>query len=137
MLDNLSFSTVLKEIKRYFVFITGGAISTLISIAITFILTEAFKLWHMIGVSLALFAEIIFQFIYHSRVTFKSKGRFKVFAVLLILLSGLYWLLVYLLSVRLEIHYIPSIILASFAVSILNYTLNKQLVFNPKKKNMH
>lgn len=124
-------SQLKKDLYRYFKFIFGGGLSLLLNLAITYIFTEYLQLWHMLSYAIALSIEIFFLFTYHSLVTFKKKGRFWLFVIVILFISGLNWSAVYLLSVILKMPYLIAIVIAALTISIINYLLNKKLVFKP------
>lgn len=120
------------DLYRYFKFIFGGGLSLILNLMVTYFLTEILLFWHMFSFAIALGLEIIFLFLYHSVFTFKKRGHFGRFVIIVLFISGLNWLAVYLLSVILGIHYIPSIVISALIISILNYFLNKKIVFCSK-----
>ncbi|HLC51656.1 MAG TPA: GtrA family protein [Candidatus Nanoarchaeia archaeon] len=117
------------EFYRYFKFIVGGGISLLIALGITYALTEIIGLWHMLSFGIALLIEIIFLFFYHSVVTFKKRGKFWLFMSVILFISNLNWILVYITTVFWQWNYLASIVLVALMVSVLNYLINKTLVF--------
>ncbi len=124
------FKSMIKENwYRYFKFLCGGGLSLLLNLAVTYLLTEFFQLWHMLSFALALGLEILFWFGYHSMITFRKKGHLLKFVIVILFISALNWVGVYLLSVTLEIQYLISIIIAALLISVLNYFLNKRMVF--------
>ena len=126
-----TFASLIKENwYRYFKFLFGGGLSLILNLAVTYLLTEFFQLWHMLSFALALCLEILFLFGYHSMITFRKKGHFLKFVIVILFISALNWVGVYLLSVILRVYYLLSIILVALIISILNYFLNKRLVFN-------
>ncbi len=128
-----AFITLTKVIKenwyRYFKFLCGGGLSLLLNLTVTYLLTEVFHLWHMLSFAIALCLEILFLFGYHSMVTFRTKGKFWVFVIVILFISALNWVGVYLASVVLGIHYLASIVIVALIISVLNYFLNKKIVF--------
>ncbi len=122
----------LLELRMYLKFIVGGSLSTLLNLAITYLLTEVGHVWHMLAFAIALGIEIIFQFLYHSVITFKKKGKATLFLLVILLISDLNWILVYIISVKWRWHYLTSIILAALIISIINFYLNRYLVFRSK-----
>ena len=121
-----------REFKRYLTFIVGGGFSLLLNLGITYAFTEYAGLWHMLSYSFALMAEIIFLFVFHSYITFKAKGHFLKFALIILFISALNWLLVYLFSVIIGVYYLVAIVVVALVVSVLNYLLNREWVFNRK-----
>ena len=118
-----------KDLYRYVKFLFGGSLSLILNLLITYLLTEFFFLWFMLSFAIALGVEIIFLFTYHSIFTFHKRGKFLLFVVVILLISGLNWIFVYIFSVLLGVPYIIAIILVAGVISIFNYFLNKKIVF--------
>ena len=118
-----------KDIYRYLKFVFGGGFSLILNLLITYVLTEYLQLWHMLSFSIALGIEILFLFVYHSLITFKKKGKLLLFIFVILTISLMNWLAVYLLSVIIGIQYLIAITLSAGAISIINYLLNRNLVF--------
>ena len=118
-----------KDIYRYLKFIFGGGLSLIINLIITYFLTEYIYLWHMLSFSIALGIEIVFLFIYHTFITFKKEAKLLLFITIILIISGMNWIAVYLLTTIIGIHYIIAIIFSAGMISIINYLLNRNLVF--------
>ena len=118
-----------KDLFRYVKFLFGGGLSLVLNLVITYILTELFYLWHMLSFGIALGCEILFLFGYHSFITFRKNGRFWVFVGVILFISLLNWLFVYFLTEMVNLPYLIAIILSAGVISVLNYALNKKLVF--------
>src|SRR3989338_5977530 len=118
-----------QDLYKYVKFLFGGGLSLLLNLGITYVLTEVFQLWHMLSFAIALGCEIFFLFAYHSYVTFRKNGKFWLFAAVILCISALNWLVVYLLTEFLTLPYLIAIVLAAGVISVLNYGLNKRLVF--------
>lgn len=117
------------DISKYIRFLFGGGISLILNILITYTLTASFDLWHMVSFAIALTIEILFLFMYHSLFTFRKRGKFLLFVMVIVAISVLNWSFVYVLSVVLQLQYIVSIVISAGVISIVNYTLNKKIVF--------
>lgn len=130
--QKLLYSEIKKDIFRYVKFIFGGGLSLILNLIVTYLLTEFLMLWHMVSFGIALAIEILFLFTYHSLVTFRKRGKFGLFVIVILFISVLNWLFVYLFSVVLGIQYLISIVVVALIISLLNYFLNKKLVFKPK-----
>ena len=117
------------DIFRYGKFVFGGGISLIINLIITYILTNYLQLWHMFSFSIALGIEILFLFTYHSFITFNKDGKFSLFITVILIISGLNWFSVFFLSVIIGIQYLIAIIISAGAISIINYLLNRNIVF--------
>ena len=118
-----------KDLYRYVKFLFGGSLSLILNVIITYFLTEFLHFWHMLSFALALGVEIIFLFIYHSLITFKKNGKFTLFVIVILFISLINWLFVYVFSVILGLQYILSIVIVAGIISLLNYALNKKIVF--------
>ena len=119
-----------QDLYKYLKFLFGGGLSLLLNLGITYSLTEFLHLWHMFSFAIALGCGIFFLFVYHSYVTFRKKGNFWLFAVVILFISGLNWLAVYLLTEILALPYLIAIVLAAGVISLLNYGINKTIVFS-------
>lgn len=125
----LTFSEIKPDLYRYIKFLFGGGLSLLLNLGITYIFTEFLHLWHMLSFAIALLCEILFLFVYHSSVTFRKNGKFWTFTAVILFISGLNWLFVYFLTEILSLQYLIAIVLAAGVISLLNYVINKKLVF--------
>lgn len=117
------------DLFRYVKFIIGGGLSLILNLLVTFTLTEYLNLWHMLSFAIALGIEIVFLFAYHSLVTFRKKGHIISFIIIILLISGLNWMTVYFLTEIFHILYLIAIVIAALGISVINYFLNKKLVF--------
>lgn len=126
-------------VKRYIIFIIGGGIGALINLAITYIMTEFFGLWYVFGYVLGGAANIVFNFIYHRRITFsvmdKAQSRFLKFIAVNIIIGIGSVGFIYLLTERLKLWYIMSGIIAITCMSMINFLINKLWVFRYKEIN--
>ncbi len=118
-----------RDLFRYVKFLFGGGLSLLLNLGITYVLTEFFQFWHMLSFGIALGCEILFLFVYHSYVTFRKNGKFWLFVGVILFISGLNWLAVYVLTEILKLPYLIAIVLAAGVISLLNYGINKRVVF--------
>ena len=117
------------DLYAYVKFIIGGCISLILNLIVTWLLTEFIGLWHMISFGIALGTEVVFLFIYHTLITFKKKGKLARFVIVILIISGLNWLAVGLLSVILGLPYLIAIVISAGVISVANYIINKKLVF--------
>ena len=120
---------VRKDLFRYVKFVFGGGLSLVLNLIITYLLTELIHLWHMLSFGISLVVEIVFLFGYHSVVTFRRRGKFGRFVVVILVISLANWAFVYFLSVTLGIQYLISIVVSAGVISIVNYLVNRALVF--------
>ena len=84
---NIPINEIKKDLYRYVKFVFGGGISLILNLLITYLLTELIGFWHMVSFAIALSLETIFLFAYHSKVTFKVNGKFKIFVIVILLIS--------------------------------------------------
>ena len=117
------------ELFRYFRFLIGGGLSLLFGLGITYAFTEVLGLWHMVSLAIAISIEALFLFLYHSVITFRKKGRFWLFMLVVLFISDLNWILVYVASVTWNFNYLLSIVVVAGMVSVLNFWMNRWLVF--------
>ena len=124
--------------RKYVVFIFGGGIGTVLAIVVTFLLTEymdfwQLPLWYWYSYAAGITAATLFAFVYHRHVTFnkksKWKSRFARFSVFVIFLALANWLLVRFVTERFGIHYVIAIFLVTFALSVVNYFVNRIWIF--------
>ncbi len=124
---------MIQQTKKFFVFSIGGGLGAIINWTITVTLTEIFHMWYILSYSIGLAINLIFNFIYHQNITFKKKDRWKkrftFFTVVSILTIILNLLSVYLVTELLQIFYLISIIFITILIAILNFVLNKEIVF--------
>ena len=118
-----------QDLYKYVKFLFGGGLSLLLGLGITYVLTEFYQLWHMLSFGIALTCEIAFLFVYHTYVTFRKNGKFWFFIAVVLFISGLNWLAVYVLTEILTLPYLIAIVLAAGVISLLNYGINKKVVF--------
>lgn len=130
-----NFTALKEDFYRYVKFLFGGSLSLILNLIFTYFLTEFLHFWHMLSFAFALGMEIIFLFIYHSVVTFRRRGRFLIFVIVILIISLLNWLAVFFLSITLKIQYLLAIIISAGIISIINYFINKTWVFAPKRLN--
>ena len=85
----MEYEKLKKDLYRYFKFIFGGGLSLLLNLALTYLLTEYLQLWHMLSFAISLTVEILFLFAYHSVITFRKKGKFIHFVILILFIKEL------------------------------------------------
>lgn len=123
--------------KRLITYLFGNHLAFLGQILLTYILTEAFQVWHMSSFGISLGLAFIFMFFFHHYITFGlTDSKYRHFPLFLIITSIVYissWSLVFLITKFLGWHYILAIILASIPASLTSYILNKNFVFRIPK----
>ena len=134
-----------EDVKKYFVFITGGGIGALVNWLISFMLTSLFGIYYLVSYLIAQFFNIIVNFTWHRYITFcvKSSSREQFFKFILLssataLLSlGLVFIIkefvmdsIYEVVVwGFKLNYLTAIVLVTFMVSIINYVVSKIWIF--------
>tara|TARA_B100000315_G_scaffold47424_1_gene42253 strand:+ start:472 stop:729 length:258 start_codon:yes stop_codon:yes gene_type:complete len=83
----------------------------------------------MLSFSIALGIEILFLFVYHSFITFNKEGKLSLFIIIILIISAMNWVAVYFLSIIIEVQYLMAITLSAGVISIINYLLNRSIVF--------
>jgi len=124
---------MIKQAKKFIVFSVGGGLGALINWTITVVLTEIFKLWYMASYSIGLTVNLIFNFLYQRHITFrvkdKVKRRFILFTIISLSTIFLNMFLVYMITEYFKLFYLISIIIVTVLIAIINFILNKELVF--------
>ncbi len=134
---------VKEELRKYIKFIIGGGLGLLANVIVTFMLTEFMGVPFRASYILGLAANIIFNFIFHMVVTFKTKEkasiRFVKFVPLTLSIAAANYLFVRIFTELIIISLIAGIlggyykyvviVLVTAAISVINYALNRYLVF--------
>ena len=124
---------MIQHTKKFIIFSIGGGLGALINWTITVILTEIFKMWYMASYSIGLAINLVFNFLYQRQITFKMrdkvKRRFILFTMVSLSTILLNLLLVYLLTEYFKLFYLISIIIITILIAVINFILNKELVF--------
>ncbi len=133
----------MKELAKYFIFIIGGGLGLLINVAVTYLLTDVLGIWFRLSYAIGLGVNLIFNFFYHSYITFNKKDRaikrLNLFIPITLFITVTNYFLVMLFTSILVLDwimpffqsyykYIVIIGITGF-VSIINYIANKKLVF--------
>lgn len=142
------FSLVWKY-RQFLVFLAGGGLGALTNWGISFFLTSIEGLHYIISFSLAQLINITVNFLWHTYITFnvkdKAGNRFIRFLIMSIVTASLSIGLVYLTKeylldrtyriflVGYNLNYLAAIILITFLVSIINFTISKIWVFGKDK----
>lgn len=58
--------------KQFFLYIFGGGVSAFIDLLVTWLLLEL-DIWYIAAVSIGFFLGLLFNFIFHSKITFDAK----------------------------------------------------------------
>ncbi len=121
--------------SRIWFFALGGFLVFLYEWLFTVLLNETFYIHYHVSYIIALFTGLIFLFLFHKKITFKSneKIRFSICERFLFIYLTYYlfnWIFVYFLSQK--INYIFAIPLVSFFLGFFSYFLNKRLVFSSR-----
>lgn len=123
-----------QSLVKFFVFILGGGIGTLICLLIVFALTEQAGLWYMPSYGVGVSAAVFFNFLFHRSITFSirddTKNRMKKFVVTSILIGMGIVALVYIFTEFFGLWHMFSGILAIAIMSVINFWINKKWVFS-------
>ena len=119
-------------LMRYAVFVFGGTLGLGIKAGVTYVLSR-FGWGQMLAYSVGLALNIVFNFVFHRTVTFNVKTdwqrRFAVFAAVTSALVAADWLLVYVFAELLGNNIYITIFLVTLFLSVINFSLNKLIIF--------
>jgi putative flippase GtrA len=120
-------------IKKYFIFIIGGGIGTLLYLLVVHFLVETEGLWYLWAYIVGSAVTITFNFLYHHKITFKvrkkSRGRFVKFASSSVVIGFVTIGLVYVLTDKLGVMYMLSGVVAVGIMSLINFLVNRFWIF--------
>ena len=134
------------DVKKYFVFITGGGIGALVNWLISFVLTSLFGIYYLVSYLVAQVVNIVVNFTWHRYITFRARSssikqffRFVllssvtavlslglVFVMKEFVMDGIYEMMVW----GFKLNYLAAIVLVTFFVSIINYVVSKIWIFS-------
>ncbi|MGC8981477.1 MAG: GtrA family protein [Minisyncoccia bacterium] len=122
------------NIKKIFLYGIGGGIAFLITFFLTYFLTEKLNLYYLISAIIGYLSGLLFNFNFQAFITFETKKEFylkRLFKFILTQLFGLifYSITVYFLTDILKFYYLFSLIISSGFTYILNFLLAKFFVF--------
>lgn len=128
------------DVIQFVKFCIIGAGNTLINLAVLYFLTSIFGWYYLLSEILAFTAGTVNSFVWNSVWTFKSRTRhvrkyFKFLAINVVSL-GVNLLILYLLTNLLEVHYLLSELVASFASLVVNFAGNKMWTFGPQTEHV-
>lgn len=123
-----------EEIKKFILYGVGGGLALIINLSLAYIFTEKLKIFYLGSAVLSYIISLIFNFIFQSFITFKTKQelffqRFFGFSIVQIIGLSLYSILVFIFTEKFEIYYLISIILSSALVYLSNFLLSRFYVF--------
>lgn len=122
------------DIKKYVIFITGGGIGTFLNLITAWFLTDILGLWYLISYIFGGTVNTTFNFFYHQKITFgvkdAQKSRFFKFILVTAGMALIYLSLIYFLTDILHFHYLISGAIVIGGVSVFNFLVNKEWVFN-------
>ena len=132
--------------KEFIIFITGGGIGALVKWVLTFIMTSIIGIHYLIAYAVAEIVNIIINFAWHTIITFKvtdkTYDRLIRFSILSCTTFFLNFTLVYLFKEYVidrlitiiiwgkDLNYLVAVIVITFLVAFLNYSISKIWVFN-------
>jgi putative flippase GtrA len=131
--------------RQFIIFIVGGGVGALTNWLISFFLTSIEGMHYIISFSIAQSINITVNFIWHARITFrvsdKSGNRFVKFIILSTTTAGLsiglvyfvkeYFIdrIVHIVLFGYTLNYLATIIIITFFVALINFTISKHWVF--------
>lgn len=123
-----------EEIKKFILYGVGGGLALIINLSLAYIFTEKLKIFYLGSAVLSYIISLIFNFIFQSFITFKTKQelffqRFFGFSIVQIIGLSLYSILVFIFTEKFKIYYLISIILSSALVYLSNFLLSRFYVF--------
>lgn len=122
-------------LRTFAKYVLGGVFSYALKSALTWLLTDGFRLWYFYAYAVALAVVAVVNFLINLHFVFRVEGRTAArllqYLASLILFSGLDALTVKLLTDGATLHYQASIILSTAIVSLLKFFVYRSLVFHP------
>lgn len=119
--------------KKLTLFHLGNNVCLWYELGATFVLTEFANWWYAASYAFALITGILFLFIYYIMFVFRVGGnmfkRLRNFMVLVTFVYTANWFFVVLVTEKTNLHYILSILIVGFFVSLFTYHLNEYFVF--------
>ena len=118
-------------IKNFAVFGVGGMVIFIFELFLTILLTEHFEVKYYNSFAIALFIGTVLLYFYHSSITFPNsrKKRYHYFFFTYTFSGALFWFLSILVTKMVKLHYSLGIILTAVPISIINFSINKYIVF--------
>jgi len=130
-------------LKKFIRFSLLGGIGVVLYYITLYSLTEFCGIWYLLSSIIASVVNIITSFLVHKFRTFnatKNEGKVHVQFFLYVLITVLYSVtnvaLLYILVQFCNIHYIPSQIILTIGLSIINYYVTKK-IFEPKNSTVY
>lgn len=123
-----------KMIKKFLFYGFGGSLSFLITISITYFLTEKLNIYYLISGIIGYLSGWIVNFIFQAYVTFKTKGYLFLLRLTKFLFFQFIGLLIYsiflfIFTDILKIYYLISLILSSLITFIINFLFANFFIF--------
>lgn len=124
--------------KKVIIFAFGGLVGAVINWSITYALTENFDIYYLLSNLIGLTVNIIFNFFYHSHITFRvfdnAKRRFFKFVLFTLIIVCLNIVIIFTLTEFFDIWYLLSAIIATFIIVIFNFAGNQFYIFDDSEK---
>jgi putative flippase GtrA len=125
----------MKNLLNFLKYGVGGGLAFIITLSLTYLLTEKIKIYYLISAVLGYFAGFLINFTFQAFITFKTKTelyfqRFLKFCFFQIISLAFYSLLLAFFTEVLNTYYLYSLILASGFTYTLNFYLSKNFVFS-------
>ena len=132
-------------LRNYSLFIIGGGLGALVNWAISFVLTSLLGMHYLVSYCMAQVANVVVNFAWHRRVTFRSRsggsGRFFRFCLMSVVTALLAVQLVWLCKewvvdslgtivwAGYDLNYMAAIVVVTVLVSVLNYAISRCWIF--------
>lgn len=125
-----------RRFDRYPHYVIVGISTAVVSLLVTFVLTDIVGFWYFFSFIIATIVGCILNFALNSRFTFRGHDAKFYFSKyvnysLFYILMGIFNLsIVYILTSIFFLHYLISIIIAGSVISLITFSFNKRVVFN-------
>ncbi len=127
---------ILIQFKRYPWFFAVGILALILNIIITWIFADILDWWYLISFILATFITWSVSFLSNSILTFRGHKHENLgvayikFIAMYSILSIPVFVIVYILTSILGVHYLISVIIINAPVSLLTFMFNKRVIFS-------
>lgn len=125
----------MKTLRQFFVFLLAGGVGLLVTLGVTYLLTEGLHWWYLWSYCIATLCGWTSSFFINSLATFAGHAKKRYGRTYLIFLSiyvatfMLNSALVYVLTSKVGLYYLLSIIIASVVTTLITFSLSKKVIF--------